>query len=90
MPVTVYDAIIHCAETVKNEYREMIDSFKAAWVLVGHKLKNHCKSLSFLLVLHTIILLYYYISTTQPIQHHVLLKKSTTLLLLMTQLQWNF
>ena len=29
------------AETVKNEYREMIDSFKAAWALVGHKLKNH-------------------------------------------------
>ena len=65
MLVTVYDAIIHRAETVKNEYREMIDSFKAAWALVGHKLKNHCKSLSFLLVLHTItiIILYIYYTT---------------------------
>ena len=30
-----------CTETAKNEYREMIDSFRAAWTLVGHKLKNH-------------------------------------------------
>jgi hypothetical protein len=28
-------------ETAKNEYREMISSVKAAWALVGHKLKNH-------------------------------------------------
>ena len=28
-------------ETTKNEYREMVASFKAAWALVGHKLKNH-------------------------------------------------
>lgn len=28
-------------ETIKNEYREMIDSVKAAWTLVGHRLKNH-------------------------------------------------
>lgn len=29
------------SETVKNEYREMIASVKAAWSLVGHRLKNH-------------------------------------------------
>jgi hypothetical protein len=37
-------------ETGKNEYREMINGLKAAWSLVGHKLKNHCKSVFFLLV----------------------------------------
>ena len=28
-------------ETLKNEYSEMIGGLKAAWSLVGHKLKNH-------------------------------------------------
>ena len=33
-------------EAIKNEYREMIDSVKAAWSLVGHKLKNHGNSIA--------------------------------------------
>lgn len=28
-------------EMIKKEYQEMIESVKAAWALVGHKLKNH-------------------------------------------------
>ena len=32
---------------MKNEYREMISDLKAAWSLVGHKLKNHRKSVVF-------------------------------------------
>ena len=30
-----------CAEMIKNEYREMIGGLKAAWSLIGHKLKYH-------------------------------------------------
>ena len=32
-------------ETVKNEYHEMISSVKAAWALIGHKLKNHSNTM---------------------------------------------
>ncbi|MCG8622314.1 MAG: hypothetical protein MJE68_10020 [Proteobacteria bacterium] len=35
------------ADTAKNEYREMISGLKAAWSLVGHKLKNHRKLVLF-------------------------------------------
>ena len=28
-------------EMIQKEYQEMIESVKAAWALVGHKLKNH-------------------------------------------------
>ena len=33
-------------ETIMNEYREMIDSVKAAWALVGHRLKNQMSKLA--------------------------------------------
>ena len=38
-------------DAAKSEYREMINSVQAAWALVGHKLKNHSKSLLSLFVI---------------------------------------
>ena len=67
------------SETIKNEYREMIGSVKAAWVLVGHKLKNHGNATC----------MTYCLRNDEYFQADYQLKKNSMLLSSMTVQRWS-